>query len=1105
MSIEQKYQKLDQIEHVLKRPGMYIGEVKRTTEELWVWDDSINKIVKKLTTYSPGFVKIFDEILTNAQDASKLDSSITQIKISFDNESISVFNNGKGIPIEIHKEHGVHVPELIFGHLLSGSNYNDNQKRIVGGLHGIGAKATAIFSKRFEIDIIDENSGQHYNQVFENNLSIKNPPIIKKAKSKKGHVKITFTPDYPRFSMPEGHIDTDTLSLLKKRVVDASVCTNKKVSIFLNNVKLESKCLKDYCSYYPIITDNIYHEQITIHKDGIDFDWEYSVCLTDDEKFDQVSFVNGISTIHGGKHVDYIIYQITNKLKNLLEEKKKLKDVKPHVVKDRMMFFLKSTIVNPSFSSQSKDCLTTQSKDFGCVVNVSDKFIDKLFKSPMITDILDIYKARERVALSKTDGKKTTKVIVPGLEDANWAGSVKSNQCTLILTEGLSAKTFAMWGRSIIGNDKYAVFPLKGKVLNFRDATISQMANNEELNNLKKIIGLKQDVKYNNVNNLRYGKVMILTDSDVDGSHIKGLIINFFHSQWPELLKLNFITTLKTPILKATKGNKVEEFYTEGEFNKWKLTNNINGYTIKYFKGLGTSDKTAAQQIFKEMEKLKVDYFYKNEYCDESILLAFDKDGKGRDKKLEKCSDLRKQWLSKYDKNSYIALENKKVAFQDFIHKDLKHFSIYDNQRSIPCIYDGLKPSQRKILYYMLNKNSDKSIKVAQLSGYISAEMCYHHGEVSLQGAIINMAQNFIGTNNINLLYPDGNFGSRFSPKDAASPRYIFTKLENHTLKIFNRLDLSVLERMIDDGVEVEPEFLVPNLPMILINGAEGIGTGFSTNIPCFNPDEIIDIVKKKLEGKLKVFPKLKPFYKNFRGVVEYDIEKDGNYLLKGLWEKHGNDSIKISEIPIGSFISSYKEFLENKIGENDIKDVLNKTTDETTNILFIVTFKNGNCRDDFIKNNDVAKYFKLSKTLNTHNMYLFNDKNIPKKYDTVEQIFNEWFDMRYRLYGDRKQYLQNKLSCQVVDLKNKVRFIQEFINDDIKILKVKKFDIIIQLANRKYDRKDDSFDYLINMPINSLTFEKIEDLNKNCKDKETQLNILNSKKVEDLWLEDLI
>jgi DNA gyrase/topoisomerase IV subunit B len=1999
-TIEEKFQKLTQIEHVKKRPGMYIGDIKNVTEEQWCWDNSENKMIKKFVSFTPAFLKIFDEVLTNATDHAARDDTVSSIKVDFDEITgeISVWNNGSGIPVVIHKEHNIYVPELIFGHMLSGSSYNDNETRTGAGTNGIGSKCvlhstpiplfngeikqaseikigdvligddgnprnvlsvisgkgkmyeisqnwgesykvndehiltlqftdhkviswckngwqtswwdfntntikykfikaineniecdecgiilnsnlkrhysrkhkniklpikirnskkdklnmndenilktlnsmkdfifniddnniidisikdylklpkyikeslagvrakcvnweykdieldpyvlglwlgdgysngygyscngekdyhiinylkewglkndakfsnntkyayilssienykksgmsplkkilekynlinnkhipkeylinsrdvrlkllaglidtdgtvsrdgtriaisqglqhkvliydilylarslgfncsirtgkakyknkgiiiekaayflnisgnvddiptllprkkcrkpkkqntdkstgqikvkevnetnyvgihidgnerfiindftvthncTNIFSKKFIVETIDSENGLKFIQEYTDGLENKSKPKVTKN-SGKSYTKITFIPDYNKFSMKK--LDKDTVSLLIKRVYDCIACTNKNVSVFLNGEKLKGKGLVDYAKYFfdeesgttPFFTDSITQK---VGKN--EFIWEYIIVPY--SQFEQVSFVNGNSTYNGGKHVDHVMYQIVNKLKTLLETKKKLKDIKPAMIRERMFLFLRSTVANPQFNSQTKECLTTQVKDFGCKIEVNDKFIDKLWKSQIIEDIVQYHKLKETMDIAKkTDGSKKNKVYIPKLEDALWAGTNKSEQCTLILTEGESAKTFAMWGRSIVGPEKFGVMPLRGKLLNLRDATAQQLVGNEEINNVKQIVGLKQGKEYKDTSELRYGKIIILTDADCvtgdtpllvrdknnniltetierltdnftrdvctnkefgntdleiwtekgwskinsimrhkvsktfyrvlthtgvidvsedhplltsekiektakkclindkllhsfpifnenkidipenaekfrlkdaskckipyyqsykkndlileldimkeqpvislnnlnfinkdeayvmglfwadgtsgvykwkydykaknrpnkytynrityswsisnnnvlflqkakqileklynlefkiiecntlrinksykliinggiktkdivekytslfyysnpckykngnkyipkeilnattqireqfligfyngdgyghdinkqkelkfdveskisaqclfilckslgyevsiniienkpniisltltkghqqwdknkikkiinlgkidsyvydletenhhfqagvgqmivhncDGSHIKSLFVNFIHAQWPSLIKLNFLQTLRTPIVKAIKGKNVIEFFTEQDYNKWKETANVNSFQIKYFKGLGTSRKEDAQNSFKNLDSLLVDYYYKDQKCDESILLAFEKDKNIKTTKTKtedltsetsengtlvtstatatiKCSDKRKQWLGTYDKNSYIDSKQKKVSYQDLINKELIHFSIYDNMRSIPSLCDGLKPSQRKILHYMLKKDITKDIKVAQLSGYVSAETSYHHGEASLQQAIIGMAQDFTSSNNINVLYPNGNFGSRYGGgKDAASPRYIYTRLSNVTKSIFHKDDSRLLNYLNDDGTIIEPEWFIPIIPMILVNGCEGIGTGYSTFIPPYNPKEIIENINRIIDEKQPL--EMKPYFKGFNGIIQETTP--GTFVSKGKWEKLSDTQIKITELPIGMWVTTYKEFLESLIPETgngkkktekkkptksfELKDVQNKTTDENSNIVFIVEFKNSADLNKLIKNGTLEKELKLCKTFSTNNMYVFDDNLLPTRYASPVDLLLDFYDIRLEFYVKRKKWLVQKLTKELNVLQSKVRFIEEYITGKLDINRKSKDTIISILEEKGYKKfgkidfeeientENDSnlcnYDYLIKMPLVSLSLEKIEELNKQTNSKNAELNDILNKTEKDLWKQDL-
>lgn len=1116
-TIEETYQKLEQREHILLRSGMYIGSTSKQSEELWVIDHNKKepKMEKKIVKYTPGFIKIFDEILTNATDHSFRDPNVNQIKVNYDVKTgeISVWNNGSGIPIIEHKEHGIYIPELIFGHLLSGSNYDDTQNRTGAGTNGLGGKVCSIYSKKFVVETVDSERKLKFIQEYKNNMQDKSKPKITKCSSK-SYTKITFIPDYSRFNMKDDCIEKDTVLLLNKRVYDCIAVTDKHVNIYLNDVKLKGKGLNDYMKFFfeDVEKSFIESHELTVNKTK--FIWEYGIVQS--EQFEQVSFVNGNSTLQGGTHVNNIMSQITNKYKKMLEDKKKLKELKPNFIKDKMFLFLRSTVVNPTFNSQTKEVLTTQTKDFGCNVQVSDKFIEKLYKSSITDEIAELSKMKENMLLAKTtDGSKKSKVYINNLDDANWAGTAKSEQCTLILTEGLSAKTFAMWGRSVVGPEKYGVFALKGKVINVRDASIQQLTNNEEINNIKQIMGLKHGKEYTDTKDLRYSKIMILTDADQDGSHIKGLLVNFIYYNWPSLLKIKpeFIQTLKTPIVKATKGKKVIEFFTEQDYLIWKNnTENTNSYSIKYFKGLGTSRKEDAQDTFKRLDELKVDYYYKDQACNDSLILAFEKDKnvtKVENVDVKKCSDKRKDWLSTYDKDIFIKMDENRVSYQDLINKELIHFYTYDNCRSIPSLIDGFKPSQRKIMYYMLKNNITKSEKVAQLASGVAKDTAYHHGEMSLNQAIVSMAQNFVGSNNINLLYPDGNMGSRLGcGKDAASTRYTFTRLEQETTRIFVNNDLQLLNYLDDDGKQIEPEYFVPIIPMILVNGCSGIGTGYSTSIPCYNPRDIIKNLKQ-LINKKPLF-KLKPYYRDYNGTIEEISE--GSFITKGKWEKISDTKIKITEIPVGIGVTTFKEFLESLIEKGSkttskkiiLKDVEENTKDENTGIDFIIEFKTKQELADLIKNGLLEKELKLTKSFNTNNMYLFNERLVLKKYNTPNDILEHFFKVRLYFYQKRKEFMISKLNKELGVLDNKKRFITEYISGKIDINKKSKNTIIEILTKDKYLVVSGSYDYLLSIQIGNLSLEKIEELNKQIKSKKDELDYYMKNSKEDLWNHDL-
>lgn len=1150
-TIEETYVALEELEQIMKRPDTFIGDVKKHDEEMWIIKNN-NKMEKKIINYSDGFIKIFDEVLTNALDHSVRDNKVpvTVIKVEYDTETgeISVWNNGDGIPIEVHKKELKYVPELIFGTLRTSSNYDDTEKRRGAGRNGYGAKLTNVFSKKFIVETLDSKNKKKFIQEYTDNMSKNTTPKIT-SNSGKSYTKITWIPDYKFFGMKG--LEKETCYLLNRKVYDCIAITNKDVSIYLNGDKLKGKGLTDYAKYFfeneKIITNDLEKQE-----------WEYGIVQS--EEYQQISFCNGNLTKSGGKHVDYIMYQITNKLKKMIEEKKKVKNISTNMIKDRIFLFLKAVVDNPTFSSQSKDLMTLQSKDFGCKVDVSDKFIEKLYKSDITKEIVDFVKTKETMALSRqTDGKKVSKLIMPKLQDAILAGGPKSKECTLILTEGDSASSFAKWG--ITDPQRYGIFPLKGKLLNVRGATISQLINNVEINSLKQIIGLKEKHVYKDVSQLRYGKVMILTDADLDGFHIRGLIINFFHAQWPSLTKLDFIQAFQTPIVRATKGKgkneKILEFFIEQDFDKWKAEcADFNTWQIGYFKGLGSSEEEDAVNAFKRIDDLTIDYYHKDNKCDEAILLAFDKDknkGKGKvkeedetestDSNLLNCTDTRKEWLSTYDRNNYLDFESKQVSYQDQINKELIQFSIADNQRSIPSLCDGLKPTQRKILHYMLKHNTNKSkvAGVSSLAGYIAGEMAYHQGSASLEGTMVCMAQNFLGSNNINLLYPHGNFGARFLGRDAhdaASSRYIKTYLEDITFKIFNTDDMPILHYLKDDeGKLIQPDWFLPIIPMILVNGCKGIGSGWSSEIPNYNPKDIITNLLRVLNDDNDPLP-MNPYYsyydqntkrrEKFKGEILKVKGEEGHYISKGKWERIDDTKIRITELPVGTWITDYKEFTESLIEgytskkkkEDDntkpkrkpkkiiLKDATNFPKKENNYIDFRIEFKSKKELDDLISNDKLETELKLIKKISTNNMVLFDKDLKIKKYSTANDILLDFFDLRIVYYQKRKEYITKKLIHDLLVLENKKRFISEYINKLLDINKKSKQVIVKLLKDKEYLEVDGEtgtpFDYLLNMPIYSLTLERIDDLKQKMILKQKEIDFINSQTKEDLWRTDL-
>jgi DNA topoisomerase II len=1100
-SLAQTYQKKTDREHILDAPDTYLGSIIPEKVENWTFNDDNTKIVNKEIAWVPGFYKCFDEALVNARDhvvrmeqnSSEDKQLVKNIQVTISQDQITLMNDGDGIDIEKHPDHNIWIPELVFGHLRTSTNYDKEEKKIVGGKNGFGFKLVLIYSQWGEIETVDHRRGLKYIQRFENNLTKICPPTITKCKGKKPYTKVTYMPDYERFGIKQ--MTDDITKHLTKRVHDIAGVTNPMVKVTLNSKQIPIKNFQQYIDMYigsSSDTKRLYHKE----NDR----WEVAICLTPFQEFTQVSFVNGINTKKGGKHVDYVLNMIIKKVVALIEKKKKVK-VKPATIKEQLMLFVNCTIENPSFDSQTKEFLTTNVSNFGSSCDIPDSFIDKLIKMGIMEQALSINEIKEQKEIKKADGKKLRSVRgIPKLIDANFAGSDKGNDCTLILCEGDSAKAGIVSGLSKEDRNRIGIYPLKGKLMNVRGELQTTIAKNDEISDIKKILGLEVGKAYTKDEidkKLRYGHIMFMTDQDLDGIHIKGLGINLFASQWHELSKIpQFLSFMNTPILKAKKGKQEKLFYYDNEYQTWKQGK--TGWTVKYYKGLGTSTAKEFKEYFKHQKK--VVFEYDSDKCDKALDMVFNK----------KKADERKEWLGSYDKTNIIDTDTPAITFDTFVNKELIHYSKYDNERSLPNIIDGLKTSQRKILYAAFKRNLVSEIKVAQFGGYISEHSGYHHGEASLMKAIVGMAQEFTGANNISLFMPNGQFGTRLQGgKDSASERYIFTQLSNITKCIFPASDLDILSYIDDDGSLVEPEFYVPIIPMILVNGAKGIGTGFSTDIPNYNPIELIDYLMNKITTPSFKKP-LTPYFEGFKGVIEE--QSSDKFITRGIWKLIKKDCIHVTELPIGMWTETYKQFLEKIIiqgqtlGEKKgsiLRDYKDMSTDAMVD--FTLMFSPGKL--DISTPEAIAKFEKdyhLTSSINTSNMYLFNEAQKILKYKNVEEIIDNFYGVRRNYYHIRKQNLLEKLNQLVNLLSNKYRFIKEQIDDKLDLRGKKMDDIVKELTTRKYDVIDGNYKYLISMPISSVIKENLERLKKDREEKLNEMKELEKTEPEALWYKEL-
>jgi DNA topoisomerase-2 len=1153
----QKYQKMTDLEHILKKPDTYIGTIEPAETMEYIMDAHAGidapptavapALTRRNITYIPGLYKLFDEGMVNMRDHvvrqaqavadSKPDAlPVTTLEVEIDpaDGTIHMTNDGNGIDVAQHPEHKLWIPEMIFGHLRTSTNYDENKKeKIVGGKNGFGFKLVLIWSVWGRVETVDHVRGLKYVQEFKNNLSEIMPPTVSKSKVKP-YTRVSFRPDYARFGLASNNLTPDMLALFLKRTYDIAAVTDKTVKVKYNGTLVPVRHFQQYVDLY--IGAKGGDNGVKRIYESPDPRWEYAVCLTTTDEFAHVSFVNGIYTPRGGKHVEYITNQIIRKLAELIKKKKKV-DVKPNTIKEQLMLFLRCDIENPSFSSQTKDELGTAVANFGSSCKVSDEFIEKLAKMGVMDAACALTEVKDTKAAKKTDGAKTKTIRgIPKLVDANYAGSAdKSAQCTIILCEGDSAKAGIISGLSKEDRNFIGVYPMKGKLFNVHGETTKRIAENREIAEIKQILGLETGKIYTPADiavKLRYGRILFMTDQDLDGAHIQGLGINLFQIEWPSLTKIpGFIGFMNTPILKARRGAQELLFYNDGEFEHWKkqFPDAVvpAAWNTKYYKGLGTSTGKEFKEYFEH--KKMVSFVHTGKESDDHLDMAFNK----------KRADDRKEWLANYSREAYLDTSKPEIPYEEFVDRGLIHFSIYDNERSIPNLMDGLKISLRKILYAAFKKGGLKTeIKVAQFSGYVSEHSGYHHGEASLNAAIVGMAQNFVGSNNINLFEPNGQFGSRGAGgQDSASERYIFTQLNRLTRLIFRQEDDAVLSYINDDGQMVEPVYYAPAIPMILVNGSKGIGTGFSTDVIPHNPLQIIAYIRAMLmEASVGDRPTIEPYFKGFKGTIKNISSSESlpKYLIKGTYEIVADRKVRITELPIGTWTDDYKEFLEKLMevpaasdkdkdkGKGDktasstpvLKEYSDMSTDTVIDIT--VTFHpsyphtpkdlQAAIVDADAGTNKLEKLLGLFTTQSTTNMNLFDAREKLRKYSTIYDIIEEYYTERLALYAKRKAAMLAQLANELRVLSNRAKYIQEILDDKLELRRQTKEAIFAKMTAHGYEHidGDTEFKYLLKMPMDSVSDENVKHLLSERDTKRTQHKQLTETTIQMLWCRDL-
>ena len=1021
------FQKKDPKKHVLDKPSSYIGSVKRFVRNLLVVDEELNYEYKNVDI-SQGLERLFIEILSNAADhtrKSKGHGFKDQIEVHVINNEVRIKNYGIPMCIDFSKENNMYIPELIFGNMFSSSNYDDeNNPRTGAGTNGIGSKAVNVFSKEFEVTIFNSTKKKKYHQIWKNNMNIVSEPEITNYYGKISSVEIKYIVDNERFDEPENY-RKDAIDLFRRHSIESSV--EGGITVFFNDKNVTTKEKEYILKVYgeKVASTAIYQKGKL--KDGGDYSL---VALYTPNKSKITSFVNGINTNEGGVHIDffmkkigkYVLDKANKKLQSLGLKKLNMNSVKPNV-----SLFLSISVNNPEFESQSKRFLT----DPQISTELPATFFTKINKWDLVELLITEGENKVIKKTMLTTKKKRKMESSNKYIDAEWADSNKidkKRQTSLYICEGDSAKTYVVSLFSVIpnGRESMGIIPLKGKLLNTMKNNDLKIFDNGEIKKIVEYLGLEYGTDYTsdkNFNRLRYNSVTLITDADVDGHHIQGLVMCFFQDKFPSLIKRGFIRTYITPIIKATKGKKLLRFYQLEQFEQWLKEDPKNSeWHAKYYKGLATS--TAKEVV--EDGKFKIIVCNEaNEGYDEKLNMIFNDDSNFRSG--EKLSDQRKEWINSRE-YGLPPLDYKKLNYKrpitEFLDRDVREYSASTLTRALPALTDGFKDSQRKIIYGAIKilkqnatkgKKGKKEMRLDIFCAEVYSMVDYHHGDVSLQQAAIKLAQNYPSSNNINLLLPNGQFGTRQqNGDDKGSSRYIYTFANPILNYIIKEEDNNILEYNVseEDGENVEPKRYYPIIPLSLVNGINGVATGWSTKIPNYNPLDIIDWLKWKLNNEKGQQPWLVPWYKDFKGKISIVLKEDvklmkNNSVLKfdnkfqpkkidhsnfdrnepekykvvilGNYKTLSNNDVLITEVPIFTSGDSYHDKLKKKLlNTKKIDDIVDKCMNDEKGVyrLKYVLKK--------YKGPISYKNLFLQDTVSLSNMNLLDEKDKVVKYNSV-------------------------------------------------------------------------------------------------------------------------
>jgi DNA topoisomerase-2 len=1127
---------LDQRNHILEKPGMYIGDVSKKQRIELLFNPENRELFKHDVEIPEAMIHLFIEILINASDnvyeSRNKGIDPERIEVQMTEKRVSVKNYGRPIPIIIHEEYGMYNPLLVFGNLLSSSHYSKDQKRYSCGTNGLGAKLTNVWSKYFKVEVKDSFHSKNFVATWLNNME--NTPIweVKKYSGDENSVKIEWDLDFERFGYTQ--YPPETAGIFCRHLLDVSVAS--KIPVVFNEHSFDISNPFEYCKLYwgeELVSNALFYRE---YMDGsITTKPELDkgkipiieiVYLDTPDSGTHISIANAMYTIDGGPYLDTAFSAFSkHALSNIKSQESvrlTIRDIKLHT-----SIFLNCLVENAAYLGQSKTKLLEPNINLS---KIPQDFFKNVKKWKLVQRLRAEIEAKQFLKLKQTDGKRQ-KIFSDKLEDATMVNK-KPENCVLHVCEGDSATSLPRFRMAFTGGHQYnGILSLGGKIVNVTEADLDKIKDSDAIQLLKQALNLHEGVDYSLLDNkkkLKYGLVSIETDADDDGKHICALLINYFNRFYPSLLKIGMISYLYLPVVKVFKGKSVvARIYSDKEFDDWKKKNTEieigkGAYYAHYYKGLGCYEKDEVKDDIQHTPNVKIIY---DDDAADSLRLAFHPD----------MRNARKEWITKYRQLlgninfEIVSMTEWRQDITSYINNQLIDYSLANITRSIPSYIDGLKNVQRKILFALLEKCHWKwqreKIKVASFAGRIMETMAYHHGTKALEDSIMKMAQSFVGSNNLPLLEARSQIGTRNKGgKDAPSGRYASIALAKYTPYIFRRELNEMMPRKMEDGEEIEPEKMIPIIPMFLTNRNSGIATGYSSDGPCYHPRDLIKWIREKCSGiEIPSIPQ--PYFHGFHGKIESKLssienevildsectpDKDsegdrteiqlrlityGKYDVKfNNKRNHTSIDVIITELPIGRWTLPYIEKLEtmNK-NKKFCNAILNNTNEETERPCIII--------EDIILPEITPTSLFLIKSIGLQNITVLDRNGLPRKY-TIPQILQRYYEDTISIISTYRVRLLVQLKEDISLCSNRIKFIEAIINQTIKTSNKNgtprdEEDILNDMneLNIKYSKK-----ILDSAKINGLTSNKLEKLKNQLTEIKQNYKNQKSKTAQIMW-----